>query len=141
MRTAQQIEERKAAKIEDKTSPENRRRNSRTSTRGNAARIARFRWVKGQSGNPGGRPKSDFSRQIAKAVFEQNAPAVYRAMCGAVLGGSAYAFKELSDRAYGKVRDVVEVTAKDGGLSEMTNEQLDKRIAELMRKLGLSKQK
>jgi hypothetical protein len=137
MKTAQQIEERKAAKIGEQGSAENSGRNSRTGTKGNSARIARFRFQKGRSGNPGGRPKSDFSRQIAKAIFEQNPQAVYRAMCRSVLSGSAYAFQVCSDRAYGKVRDVVELTRQDSALAEMTSEALDARIDELMGKLKL----
>jgi hypothetical protein len=36
-------------------------------------------WPKGVSGNPGGRPKIDLASEIAKAVFEQNAEALYQA--------------------------------------------------------------
>ena len=38
-------------------------------------------------------------------MFENNAEALYRAFCKTAMKGNAYAFKELADRAYGKLKD------------------------------------
>jgi len=35
---------------------------------------------RGESGNPGGRPKRDAAREIAKAIFERNEEEIYKAM-------------------------------------------------------------
>ena len=71
------------------------------------------------------------------AVFERNPEAVYRAMSRAVLSGSAHAFKEIADRAYGKVTNVFEVTGNDG-LHALTRDELDTRIQALITKLGFA---
>jgi len=60
-------------------------------------------WKKGQSGNPGGRPKRDYSADIATAIFEQNPEAIYRAMLKSLLKGNPKVFAALADRAFGKV--------------------------------------
>jgi hypothetical protein len=65
---------------------------------------------KGVSGNPGGRPKNDLAKQIAQAVFEQNEEAIYIAMTKALLKGNAYTFKELAERAFGKLTNRMEIT-------------------------------
>jgi hypothetical protein len=38
-------------------------------------------------------------------VFENNADALYKAYCKIALKGNAYAFKELADRAFGKLKE------------------------------------
>ena len=43
-----------------------------------ATRIAEWKWKPGQSGNPSGARKHDLAREIAAAVFERNAEALYR---------------------------------------------------------------
>ena len=77
-------------------------------------------YPKGHTGNPGGRPKTDVARIIAQTIFEQNQEAVYQALGAALLKGNAYVFKELADRAYGKVKESVEVTGADGAPLEVT---------------------
>ena len=84
--------------------------------------------------------KNDVAREIARAIFENNAEALYKAYCKAALKGNAYAFKELSDRAYGKIKESMELSGPDGGpidLRNLTDQDLDQQIAELERKLGL----
>jgi hypothetical protein len=96
-------------------------------------------WPKGVSGNPGGRPKNDVGREIARAVLEGNREAAYEALARALLKGNAYVFKELTDRAYGKVSDKMELTGKDGSpleFREMTPQDVDARIKQLERELG-----
>lgn len=65
-------------------------------------------FVKGQSGNPGGKPKHDIAREIAQAIFENDADAIYAAYAKAMRSGNAYAFTVLADRAFGKLKETVE---------------------------------
>jgi hypothetical protein len=89
-------------------------------------------WKPGQSGNPSGRPKNDVAREIAQAIFEENREALYEAFGKAALSGNAYTFKELAERAFGKVPDKVEMSGPDGGpisyeqarLATLTTEEL-----------------
>ena len=100
-----------------------------------AQRLRLMGWKKGQSGNPrGGQVWHDTSRQIARAIFENNEEAIYKAYGKAVLKGNAYAFQVLADRAYGKLKErrEVEVTR----YSEATDQTIVERIAELEAKLG-----
>jgi hypothetical protein len=99
------------------------------------ARIAPFRWQPGYCPNPGGRPKHDLSAEIARAVFENNADALYAAFSKALLKGNAYCYKELSDRAYGKLKEHVEYEVSE--FRGTSDEDLQKRITELERDLGL----
>ena len=69
-----------------------------------ATRIKAWQWRPGQSGNPSGK-RNDLAAEIARAVFENNAEALYRAFCKTAMKGNAYAFKELADRAYGMLRE------------------------------------
>jgi hypothetical protein len=70
-------------------------------------------YPKGVSGNPGGKPRVDVSAIIARAILEGNQEAVYQGLAKALIKGNAYVFKELSDRAYGKVNTPVTVEAGD----------------------------
>ena len=70
-------------------------------------------YPKGVSGNPGGKPRLDVSAIIARAILEGNQEAVYQGLAKALIKGNAYVFKELSDRAYGKVNTPVTVEAGD----------------------------
>jgi hypothetical protein len=143
MKTADSIEEqteRKAARGESDKHDAHKsvtvRVRSREETRAaqNAA-IAPYRWQPGKSANPGGRPKHDLAAEIARAVFEKNAEALYKAYTKAALRGNAYCFKELSDRAYGKLKERVE---HEVTRYQAANEQeIHERIAELERQLGI----
>lgn len=61
------------------------------------------KWKPGQSGNPGGRPKADLSKEMAQAVFENNPEAIYLAMCKRLMKGDVSAFREYASRGYGAV--------------------------------------
>lgn len=110
MKTANSIEELKAAAGQSSVGSDQPKRKQR----GDATRIAPWKWQKGQSGNPGGRPKDDVAKQIAQAVFEQNPEAIYAAMSKALTKGNAYVFKELAERAFGKLKETHEVQGLDG---------------------------
>jgi hypothetical protein len=145
MKTADSIEqqpERKAAR-DIRNHPDSLRENTEPVTqkrrRGDAsykARIAPFKWAKGFCPNPGGRPKRDLAAEIARACFENNHEALYRAFSKALLKGNAYAFKELADRAFGRLRERVELDV--GPYRDMSTDNLNARIAELERELGIS---
>jgi hypothetical protein len=75
-----------------------------------AGRIENLKpWPKGVSGNYAGRPKHDLAAEIARAVFERNPAAIYRAMLKALKKGNAKTFATLADRGYGKVTARVEM--------------------------------
>ena len=95
-------------------------------------------WKPGQSGNPSGRPKNDVAREIAKAVFENNKERLYKAFAKAAMKGNAYAFQQLADRAYGKLREVHSVEI--GDYRDLSVQGINERIAQLERDLGLDKQ-
>ena len=48
----------------------------------------------------------DLASEIAKAIFENDGPAIYVAFSKMLRKGSPYAFHVLSDRAFGKLREV-----------------------------------
>jgi hypothetical protein len=66
-------------------------------------------YPKGVSGNPGGKPKVDVARIVARCIFENNEQGIYEALGKALLKGNAYVFKELAERAYGKLTDKLEL--------------------------------
>jgi hypothetical protein len=75
-----------------------------------AGRIQNLKpWPKGVSGNPTGRPMNDISSEIARAIFENNPEAIYRGLARRLAKGDARLFKMLADRAYGRVKEQVEV--------------------------------
>ena len=92
-------------------------------------------WPKGVSGNPGGRPRRDLSAEIAQAVFENNRDAIYQAMARELCKGNPATFKVLADRAYGTVKQTLELQQS---YEQIEDADLEERIRELERKLGLS---
>ena len=67
------------------------------------------------------------SARIARAVFEQNAEAIYYAMLRALLKGSVRVFKVLAERGYGKVRENVQVDASQDFLFTSRAERKTRR--------------
>src|SRR6516164_1639493 len=104
MRTARSIEEQEERKQardnsdEAQILPELRQSVRQKHRRGDASRIAAWRFQPGKSGNPGGVPKHDVAKEIAKAIFENNPDMVYKAFAKAIAKGNAYAFQVLADR-------------------------------------------
>lgn len=92
-------------------------------------------WPKGVSGNPGGRPKKDLAAEIAEAVFSQNKEEIYRRMAKGLFKGNAYVFDVLAQRAFGKLKEIKEITHV---YQETPDAELSQRIADLERELGLA---
>jgi hypothetical protein len=134
-----QQDERKAARGNEEKLPadtqpvtQKRRRGDRSYT----ARIAPWKWKPGQSGNPTGKGRHDLAAEIARAFFEQNAEALYRAFCKTPMKGNAYAFKELADRAYGRMKETI--AHERSPLSDVSTPDLETHIQELEAKLVAS---
>ena len=94
---------------------------TRESKQAKTARIAPYQWQPGQSGNPKGARKSDVARRIAKQIFENNEEEAYVALAKALLKGNAYVFKELAERAYGKLTEHHVLTDPDEILKRLVN--------------------
>ena len=92
-------------------------------------------WKQGKSGNPGGKPKVDLAAQIARVIFENDAPAIYAAYSKMLRKGSPYCFQVLSERAFGKLKERHEVEV--GPYRDLTEDELRDRIAKLEQELGL----
>jgi hypothetical protein len=69
---------------------------------------------KGQSGNPGGRPKKDLASIVASEVFADNPEAIKIGFAKKLRQGDPAAFKALADRAFGRLPQPVAVTGDDG---------------------------
>jgi hypothetical protein len=85
-------------------------------------------FVKGQSGNPYGRPP-DFVKTISKLLLEEKndingLEAILRAVRNEALKGNIHAAKLLIERAYGSVPQKHELTGNDGGPIEITGMQI-----------------
>jgi hypothetical protein len=132
MRTADQIEENKAQKPQKtaKVSGRGNHPNSRA-----ALTIAPF--LPGVSGNPGGKPRTDVAAALARAVIEGCEGSAYMGLAKALCKGNAYVFKELAERGYGKLKEIKEVTHR---YEDVPDPDLDKRLSELLRDLGLAGQ-
>jgi hypothetical protein len=92
--------------------------------------IAPFKWAKGQSGNPGGRPKDDISAGIARAILAGNQEAIYKALTDALLRGNAYVFDVLANRGYGKIKETI--SYEHSGTIRHDIASVDARILELV---------
>ena len=93
------------------------------------------RWAKGVSGNPGGRPA--MHKDIREAA-QRHCPAAIEALAEIVRNTKESASARVSaasvifDRAYGKAGQAVNANITTKRPSDMTREELDAKIAELM---------
>lgn len=110
-KTAQFIEEQKAAVI---AAAGKRKPRGKPFEKGNKLGN---RFKPGESGNPSGKPGCDLAAVAARRLFENagegNLPEIPK-------GFNAYAYSVLADRAYGKMKDVKEITGAEGGPLEVT---------------------
>jgi hypothetical protein len=141
MKTAWSIEEqeeRKAARDngdEAQISPELTQPVTQKKQRGDASRIAAWRWQPGKSANPGGKPKHDIAKEIAQAIFLNNADMIYAAYVKMLRKGNAYCFQVLSDRAFGKLKE--SISHEISPFRDMSDDQIRHRIEELEKQLGM----
>jgi hypothetical protein len=95
-------------------------------------------WPRGVSGNPAGKngwsERNDLAAEIARAIFEQDGEAIFEAF-RKVLQGSPYAYQVWSDRAYGKMKETI--AHEHSPYRDVSDEDIEKRIAELKAKLGV----
>jgi hypothetical protein len=75
------------------------------------------------------------AQEIARAIFEQDGQAIFNAFRKILRKGSPYGFQVLSDRAYGKLKERVEVDTSP--YREMSEAAILTRIAELEKQLGI----
>lgn len=137
MRTAEQIEENKAQRTGESSDqlPKQVKRKL-------PAKMVEFCWKKGQSGNPGGRPKSDFAAEFARKILEAKGDEKLlneyaNGFVSQLRKGNAYTFKELAERGFGKLKEIKEVTHR---YEDVPDADLDKRLTELIHDLGLAQQ-
>lgn len=138
MKTAESIERQESRKEENKSSVFRAHNSAPVSAKRDrqkdAERLKPFRFQPGQSGNPGGRPKVDLAAEIAKALFEQDAEAIFAAFQKVLRKGSPYAFQVLSDRAFGKLKETHAL--EHSVYKDMSDSDLEAKIKELEQKLG-----
>jgi hypothetical protein len=94
-------------------------------------------WKPGQTGNPAsknGQERRDLAAEIARAIFENDGPAIYAAFAKVLRKGSPYGFQVLADRAYGKLKEVHQIDHSP--YKDPSDEDIEARILELKRKLG-----
>lgn len=107
MRTANSIEGQKSADVPS-ASPKHKR-----GTHPNSLKNLVAPWTPGTIANPSGKNGRDDAREIAQAIFAGNKEAIYKAMTKAILKGNAYAFTQIAERGFGKLKETVEHTADD----------------------------
>jgi len=96
-----------------------------------------YRWNKGQSGNPGGRPRmaplSHACRELLAAPVPSDpegrtyAEAIAKSLAEKALAGDIRAAQEIADRAEGKARQSIEIenTALRDAFERMSSEDLE----------------
>jgi hypothetical protein len=94
--------------------PSQKRRSPHHDERGKFAKGNRASpnlWERGQSGNPGGRPKRDIAAEIAAAAFEQDREGILKAVRAGLKSKklNPKLYEVLADRGFGKLSQTVHV--------------------------------
>jgi hypothetical protein len=136
MRTADSIEETKAANSQDAESfgRDGKRKGKRGKSENSLRNLKPY--IPGVSGNPSGKPGYDVAAVLARAVIEGCTPEAYKGLAKALSKGNAYVFKELAERGYGKLKEIQQVTHV---YEEVKDADLNTRIADIERDLGLAR--
>ena len=99
-------------------------------------------WRPGQSGNPGGRPKKRVLDEILTELLEKDGAKEASAIALSVLrkakDGDLRACQFIAERTQGRPPQALQISGEDGGpleIRNMTDQQLDERITELVEKL------
>lgn len=132
MRTAAKIEEAAKTKEIERESSEHVQEQVKKKRKLPDA-IKPYQWVKGVSGNPGGRAKVDRAAELAREILEANPEAYYRGFAEQLSKGNAYAFGVLADRAFGKLKEIKEITHIH---EDVADADLESRLKQLERDLG-----
>lgn len=109
MRTANSIEGQKSSEVEPNSLPKKAKRAQHPNSLKNLVAP----WKPGDVPNPSGKNGNDLAKEIAQAVFSQNGETIYKAMTKALNKGNAYAFTQLAERAFGKLKETVGHTVDD----------------------------
>ena len=83
---------------------------------------------------PAARPKVDLAAEVARALFENDAEAIYAAFQKVLRKGSPYAFQVLSDRAFGKMKETV--AHEHSPYEGQSDADLEAKVRKLEEKLG-----
>ena len=101
-------------------------------------------WPKGVSGNPGGRPRKKLIDSALEELLLGNdseiAIAIAQKLLTRARRGEVRAIQLVAERVEGKPRRQIEFSGLDGepmAIENMTDEQLEKRMNELMEKLNM----
>ena len=95
-----------------------------------AEHLQKYHFQPGQSGNPSGRPKRDIASDIALEAFARDPDALAEAFHKALRKANPKVFKELADRAFGKVPLNVnmDVTVNIGDRLEAARRRREQRM-------------
>lgn len=100
------------------------------------SRIAHWKWQPGRVAIHQAGLNTIWQQSLHVQCFENNREALYKAFSKAALRGNAYAFKELADRAYGKLKETHQVDISP--YKDVSDEDLAKKIKRLEVQLGYS---
>lgn len=116
MRTANIIEGQKSEKSQEQPSGQPKyKRGEHPNSRKNLVAP----WKPGDVGNPTGKNGHDLASEIAKAIFSENGEEIYKAMTKALLKGNAYAFTQIAERGFGKLKETVAHTVTEDVLKAL----------------------
>jgi hypothetical protein len=103
---------RKAKAKRKKAGTENSANNSASHVRGNPEKTRPFRFQKGQSGNPGGRPKDLLITVLRSQIDEKAAIRLSRAIIAKASRGSVKHYREIADRLVGRPTQQLSLSAE-----------------------------